>query len=103
MTDIKEKYPEVDRAWQQGGSRPHIPGEESREQFLERTRAFLHDLRAKHADGRVLVVSHGGTINMLLMVSLSLDIERALPFSIENASINIIQFGDRGAPPPCFE
>lgn len=97
MSDIKELHPEVHRAWHDGGARPHIPGEELREAFLQRTHAFLHDLRARHADGRVIVVSHGGTINMLFMVSMSLDIERPLPFTIENASINIIQFGERGA------
>lgn len=97
MSEIKVKYPDVHRAWNGGGSRPHIPGEESREDFVLRTTAFIHDLRAHHADGKVLVVSHGGTINMLLMVSMNLDIERPLPFTIENASINIIQFGERGA------
>jgi broad specificity phosphatase PhoE len=97
MSDIKERHPDVHRAWTQGGLRPHIPGEEARDVFMARTHGFVRDLRDRHPSGRVLVVSHGGTINMLLMAVLSLDIERSLPFSIENASISIVQFGERGA------
>jgi probable phosphoglycerate mutase len=72
-------------------------GEESREDFVKRVQAFLADVRAKHPDGRVIAITHGGTINMLLMVALNLDIERPLPFYIDNASINVVQWGERGA------
>lgn len=97
MGEIREKYPEVHRAWQDGGVRPHIPGEESREQFVRRADEFVQEIRARHHGGRVLAITHGGTINMLLMVALNLDIERPLPFYIDNASINVVQWGERGA------
>jgi probable phosphoglycerate mutase len=97
MSEVKEKFPKVHHAWHEGGIRPPIPGEEAREVFVERTRAFLHDVRAKHLQGRVLAITHGGTINMLLMTGLNLDPERPLPFHIDNASLNIMQWGERGA------
>lgn len=97
MHEIKEKHPDVHRAWHDGGPRPHIPGEESREAFVERAREFIHELHATYREGRVLAVTHGGTINMLLMVALNVDIERPLPFYIDNASINVVQWGERGA------
>lgn len=97
MSDIREQYPEVHRAWHDGGPRPHIVGEESREDFIRRVQNFITDIRAKHPDGRLIAITHGGTINMLLMVALNLDIERPLPFYIDNASINIVQWGERGA------
>ncbi len=97
MSEIREKYPEVHRAWHDGGPRPHIIGEESREDFVKRVQAFVHDIHLKHAEGRVLAITHGGTINMLLMVALNLDMERPLPFYIDNASINVVQWGERGA------
>ncbi len=96
MSEIKERFPEVHRAWHDGGTRPHIPGEETREDFVQRTRTFIRDVRAKHSEGRVIAITHGGTINMLLMTSLELDIERPLPFWIDNASINIVQWTERG-------
>lgn len=96
MGDIRERFPEVHRAWHEGGVRPSIPGEESRETFVGRAREFVVEVRAHHADGKVIVVTHGGTINMLLMASLNLDIDRPLPFWIDNASINIVQWGERG-------
>jgi probable phosphoglycerate mutase len=67
MNDIREKYPDVHHAWHDGGPRPHIPGEESRDDFVKRVGNFVHAIRANHSDGRVLAVTHGGTINMLLM------------------------------------
>lgn len=97
MADIKEKFPDVHRAWHEGGTRPHIPDEEAREGFVQRTRDFLCDLRAKHGEGRVIAITHGGTINMLLMTALNLETEHSLPFSIDNASLNILQWGERGA------
>ena len=99
MSEIREKYPEVARAWttSEGGVRPHIPGEEPREAFIQRITAFIADLRAKHPDGRVLAISYGGTINMLLLLALGLDLERPLPFDIENASINVVRWSERGA------
>ncbi len=97
LAEIRAKFPEVHRAWHDGGTRPHIPGEETREAFVERAHSFIRDLRARHPEGRVIAVTHGGTINMLLMASLELDLERPLPFSIDNATINVVQWGERGA------
>lgn len=97
MSQVEIRYPEVHRAWQQGGVRPPIPGEESREHFVARAQSFVKDVRARHSEGRVLVISHGGTINVLLMASLNLDLSHQLPFWIDNASINIVQWGERGA------
>lgn len=97
MNEIKEQFPHVHRAWHEGGMRPPIPGEEPREAFVMRTRAFIDDLRAAHPQGQVIVVTHGGTLNMLLLASLGLDAERPLPFWIENASLNIVQWNERGA------
>lgn len=97
MTEIRAHYPEVARAWDQGGVRQHVPHEEPREDFIDRVTGFINDVRTNHPNGRVLAITHGGTINMLLMAALHLDIERPLPFYIDNASINVVQWNDRGA------
>lgn len=97
MGQIRLLYPDVARVWDMGGSRPHIPNEESREAFIERVTAFINDIRADHPDGRVIAITHGGTITMLLTVALKLDLERPIPFIIDNASINVVQWGERGA------
>lgn len=97
MSEIRDRFPQVHRAWSDGGARPHIPGEETREAFVARVQGFVRDVRAAHPEGRVVAVTHGGTINMLLMTSLDLNLERPLPFLIENASLNVVQWGERGA------
>jgi probable phosphoglycerate mutase len=40
-------------------------GGESVEEVTKRTRAFIADIEAKHADGEVLLVTHGGIIRIL--------------------------------------
>mgnify|MGYP001243077173 CR=1 FL=1 len=97
MPEIEKKFPDIHHAWHNGGPRPYIPDEEARETFIERTRSFLQDLRAQHHAGRVIAITHGGTINMLLMTGLNLDPERPLPFHIDNTSLNILHWGERGA------
>lgn len=96
MSQIRDRFPEVHRAWHEGGVRPHVPDEESREDFVTRAREFISQVRTKHPEGNVIVVTHGGTLNMLLMAALRLDVEHPLPFWIDNASLNIVQWGDRG-------
>lgn len=96
MSQIREQFPEVHRAWHEGGVRPHVPDEESREDFVVRAREFISHVRANHLEGNVIVVTHGGTLNMLLMAALHLDVEHPLPFWIDNASLNIVQWGERG-------
>lgn len=97
MNDIRAKYPQIARAWDEGGARFPVPHEEPREAFIDRVNGFITDLRTHHPDGRVLAITHGGTISMLLTVALQLDIERPLPFYIDNASINVVQWNERGA------
>lgn len=97
MSDIRAQYPQVARAWGEGGARYPVPNEEVREAFIERVSTFINDVQTQHPDGRVLAITHGGTISMLLTVALQLDIERPLPFYIDNASINVVQWNERRA------
>lgn len=96
LDEIRQQFPEVHHAWTHGGMLPRIPGEETRDAFFERTSTFVRDLKAEHSEGRVLVVTHGGTVNMLLMTILNLDSKHNLPFTIDNASISLVTWGERG-------
>lgn len=66
-----------------------VPSGESRHAVGERARAAFDDLAAQHADARIGLVSHGGTLGMLLE-SLFGRIERP---SLSNTSMTILERG----------
>jgi len=55
---------EIDRRYP---DRSAVPGQESREEVIERVVPALRDLAASHPGERLIVVSHGGAIRALLM------------------------------------
>jgi probable phosphoglycerate mutase len=63
-----------------------VPGGESGAQFLARVRSAFTRIEASHADGHVLVVSHGLTLRAYLMM---IDPHPARP--LPNASISTVQ------------
>jgi broad specificity phosphatase PhoE len=94
--EIQAQFPEIYAAWQQGRARLTSPGEEPRAAFQARARSFVQDLRARYAEGNVVVVTHGGISGMLLMTILEMDTEKRFPFIFDNASLSIIAFEPPG-------
>lgn len=93
LGDIKEKFPDIYKAWRGGGARQPLPGEEARADFQARLREFVEDVRTRHAEDQVIAVTHGGAMSMCLATLLNLDIERRFPFWIDNASLSIVEVG----------
>lgn len=69
---------------------------EEREQWPARARRVLDELLARHggSDDRVAIVSHGGFHGYLLRAILDLPPRRDLWFSLNNAAITRVDFGD---------
>ena len=88
-TEFEQRFPEVLAAWRADPLQTPLPGQEKSDAFQQRVQAFLADLQARHADGtRVAVVTHGGTIGMMLATLIGLDIGKRFPFWLDNASIS---------------
>jgi probable phosphoglycerate mutase len=71
-----------------------IPGAEPDEELRARAVAAVDDILARHPDGSVAVVCHGGLINAYLAELLG--IERSFVAVIENTSVTIVRAGDDG-------
>jgi len=72
----------------------HAPGAEDPESFRERVGGALERIVARHAEGDLLVVCHGGVINAYL--GLVLGVDAAMFFLPENTSVNsVLLEGDR--------
>lgn len=95
--EIQARYPHLWHELQHSGTWVSIPGEEGNEAFHDRVAAVLDDVRAGHGDGEtVAIVSHGGSLSMLLLHLLGLERGRASPFTFGNTSLSIVEFRARG-------
>lgn len=66
------------------------PGGETMLQMSGRVQSALDELKNKHTDETVLVVSHGGTIQILLCMLLGVELRRYWQFHVKQASLTIL-------------
>lgn len=67
-----------------------VPGGESVRQLFQRVSAIFSELARRHADERVVVVTHGGVLDALNRFAGGIPLERPRDFAIYNASLNFI-------------
>jgi uncharacterized phosphatase len=89
--EISERFPEyVDLDWWTAG----VAGVEQLDQINARALESVQCLLERHQGQRVVVVSHGGWISMLLMALLNIDWKGQRVFSIGNTGMTTIDFSD---------
>ena len=91
--DVKARFPEFHRMWHVGEKHVPFPGEEPSASFQHRLSEFLREIQARHAEGKVIVITHGGAMGMIMALLMHIDLAWRLPFWFENASLNIVEFG----------
>jgi alpha-ribazole phosphatase len=98
------KYEEIHAHWSDavtrwyadpGGSPP--PNGETILQFAERLQSAVDELKIRHRDETVLLVSHGGAIQVLLCLLLGVELKRYWQFHIRQASLSMIRFYEDSA------
>ena len=91
VDEFQARYPDLHRGWISSVEHFPLPGEESPAQLRERLETFLRDLRARHPNGaRIGIVSHGGTVGMVVGMLIGLGVNQRSPFWFDNASITQI-------------
>lgn len=88
--DVEAHHPEAHAAYLSGDPDYQIPEGESSRQFYERVVACLEELATRHADGQIVVVTHGGTITMAIKYVLGLDLTPERRFVTANTSYNLV-------------
>lgn len=81
------KYPEVIKNFH-SDPRYVIPGGESKQQFSERIMKALSKITGEHRYQTILLVAHGGVLDIAIRYTLSIPVGNKRNFSIYNASIN---------------
>lgn len=71
-----------------------IPGAEPQAEFRDRVRGAVRTIAADNPGRRVVVIAHGGVIDMVLALALGLD-DRALVFGVDQSSVSrVVAIGD---------
>jgi probable phosphoglycerate mutase len=90
--EVAQRYPEAWANWRsQGGDWDIVPGGEGADLFGKRVAAAVDAILERHSHGDVLVVTHGGVIQMTLNRIVGRASRGMFPFKIQNASITVIE------------
>lgn len=92
--EIAERYPEAWSRWVEEPDWDVVPGGEGAALFEARVAAALDGIFNRHAHGDVLVVTHGGVIQIALHRVVGRPSRGLFPFKIQNASISVLERRD---------
>lgn len=92
--EIGARYPQAWAAWVKEPRWDLVPGGEGEEAFDIRVAGALEDIARRHDHGDVLVVTHGGVIQVALHRAVGKPSRGIFPFKIQNASITILERRD---------
>lgn len=89
--EIQERFPELWGEVQNSTRWVSFPHGEARETLLTRVAGLLADLERRHDGHQLAVVSHGGTLGVLLCHLLEIaDPSRSAPFQLHNGSLSLL-------------
>ncbi len=93
--EARERHPEVFRLFKTAGSKYVIDEGESTQQLQDRALEIVDEIRIKHPEERVLLVTHGGFIRVVMKHSLGLSLETSTRFLIRNTGVFRLVWEDK--------
>ena len=93
--EARERHPEVFRLFKTAGSKYVIDEGESTQQLQDRALEIVNEIRIKHPEERVLLVTHGGFIRVVMKQSLGLSLETPTRFLIRNTGVFRLVWEDK--------
>ena len=93
--EARERHPEVFSLFKTAGSKYVIDEGESTQQLQDRALEIVDEIRIKHLEERVLLVTHGGFIRVVMKHSLGLSLETPTRFLIRNTGVFRLVWEDK--------
>jgi 2,3-bisphosphoglycerate-dependent phosphoglycerate mutase len=91
VDDIKEQHPQAWEGWLRFEEDYAMPEGESTRQFHARVMEAVQRLAAAHPGEKLVVVTHGGVLDMIYRTALSLGLNGPRQSEIPNAGVNRIR------------
>jgi len=92
--EVAQRFPEAWAGWTHEPDWDLVSGGEGSALFEARISAAIEDILRRHEHGDVLVVTHGGVIQVALHRVVGLANRGLFPFRIQNASLSVIEQRD---------
>ena len=92
--EMAQRYPDAWAAWAEEPSWDVVPDGEGSRPFEARVSEAIDAILARHPQGDVLVVTHGGVIQVALHRIVGRPNHGLFPFRIQNASLSLIERRD---------
>lgn len=92
LAEIEERHPLVRAAWGRLDPDYAIPGGESTRVLYARIVAAIHQIATRHPGQTLLVVTHGGVLDMIYRAAMNLSLAQVRQCQIPNAAFNQITF-----------
>ncbi len=94
VDDIQQRHPQVWAGWLRFEQDFCMPGGESTRAFHARVIAALHRLVAAHPGQKLVVVTHGGVLDMIYRTARSLGLDGPRQSEIPNAGLNRVRVNE---------
>ncbi|WP_119965484.1 histidine phosphatase family protein [Simplicispira lacusdiani] len=91
VQDIKARHPDAWAGWLRFQADSGMPGGETTRQFHARAMAALHRLAQQHVGRTVVVVTHGGVLDMVWRTARGLGLDGPRQSDIPNAALNRVR------------
>lgn len=88
FAEINQQYPDEYQSYKQRDPKFAFTGGESIEQLFKRVTSEMEAIARKFSDKKVLIVSHGLVLEMMMYKTFSIDLDNQRVFSINNSSIS---------------
>jgi len=92
--EIKVRYPQAWAQWLAFDSQVAVEGAESAQVFHDRVMQTMYDLATQYQDGKVVVVTHGGVLDMIWRHAKQHTLDGRRVCDIPNAGINQVSYQD---------
>ncbi len=90
--ECEARFPEDYARFRQRDPDHAIPQGESIRQVHDRVAAWLTEMAARHAGGRIVAVTHGGVLDAAYRFVNRIALEKTRDFPVLNASVNCLQY-----------
>lgn len=92
--EVAHRFPEAWERWTREPDWDVVPGGEGAAFFEARVAAALESILQRHPHGDVIIVTHGGVIQIAIHRIVGRPSHGLFPFKIQNASISVIEKRD---------
>lgn len=97
FAEINRLHPELSEAMSQWGTRPEFPGGESLDDLDQRVQGFLKRLKQHGPEATILIVSHAGTLRLMICNLLGIGKKHWRHMQLDLASLSIVETYPQGA------